>query len=128
MSGSVRHDDNDVFENATTYRATGAYLFPGWGTRLHGSYGTGIKNPTFLDLSIEYNGEQKDRDFSTFPATRVTLDDYTLVNVAGSYVVNQYLTVFARIENLFDDDYEEVLGFRARGIGAFGGVRLNLDG
>jgi vitamin B12 transporter len=49
ISGSVRHDDNDVFESATTYRATGAYLFPGWGTRLHGSYGTGIKNPTFLD-------------------------------------------------------------------------------
>ena len=71
---------------------------------------------------------EKDLDFSTFPATRVTLDSYTLVNIAGSYVVNKYLTVFARIENLFDDDYEEVLGFRARGIGAFGGVRLNLGG
>ena len=81
-----------------------------------------------LNLSIDYNGEQKDRDFSTFPATRVTLDGYTLVNIAGSYVVNKYLTVFARIENLFDDEYEEVLGFRARGIGAFGGVRLNLGG
>lgn len=50
LSGSIRHDDNELFKNSTTYRATGAYLHPDWGTRVHGSVGTGVKNPTFTEL------------------------------------------------------------------------------
>ena len=50
MTGSVRHDQNDLFDNATTYRATAAYLLEDLGTRIHGSYGTGIKNPSFFEL------------------------------------------------------------------------------
>lgn len=50
LSGSVRHDDNDLFEDATTYRATVAYLMPDIVGRLHASYGTGVKNPNFFEL------------------------------------------------------------------------------
>lgn len=50
LSGSVRYDDNDIFENATTFRTTAAYLHEETGTRLHGSIGTGVKNPTLFEL------------------------------------------------------------------------------
>jgi len=50
LSGSARHDDNDLFESATTWRITGAFLFPEAGTRVHGSIGTGVKNPGFFEL------------------------------------------------------------------------------
>ncbi len=50
VSGGLRHDFNDRFKNKTTYRATGAYLHQETQTRLHGSYGTGVKNPTFTEL------------------------------------------------------------------------------
>lgn len=50
LSGAVRHDDNERFEDATTWRATAAWMVPGTGTRLHGSYATGVTNPTFFDL------------------------------------------------------------------------------
>jgi len=50
LSGSLRYDDNDIFENQTTFRATAAYLHRETGTRLHGSYGTGAKNPTLFEL------------------------------------------------------------------------------
>jgi vitamin B12 transporter len=50
LSGSVRHDVNELFDNATTFRATAAYLVQQTGTRLHGSYGTGVKNPTLFEL------------------------------------------------------------------------------
>ncbi len=49
LSGSLRHDNNSDFKNATTYRTTAAYKLLDWGTRFHGSYGTGIKRPTFGD-------------------------------------------------------------------------------
>ena len=49
LSGAVRRDDNTDFQDTTTYRATAAYVFPGTDTRLHGSYGTGVTNPTFFE-------------------------------------------------------------------------------
>ncbi|HZD24625.1 MAG TPA: TonB-dependent receptor [Alphaproteobacteria bacterium] len=50
LSAGLRHDANDMFEDSTTWRGTAAYLFPDSGTRLHASYGTGVKNPTIFEL------------------------------------------------------------------------------
>lgn len=253
LSGSLRRDDNDIFEDETTFRATAAYLHRETDTRLHGSYGTGAKNPTLfelfgfgpnfvpnpdlspetskgwdigveqgffddrlsidvtyfnnritdliqgsgntavnlrgtskidgfevsaraelleglnfrgqytytngkdangvelvrrakhlasanlaydflegrakLDLGVDFNGEQRDFQFSNFfgARTNVTLDDFVLVNVAGSYEVIEGIEIYGRIENLFDEDYEEVLGFDSPGIGAFLGVRATVE-
>ena len=49
ISGSVRHDGNNEFKNATTYRINSAYEHTETDTNLHVSYGTGIKNPTFVE-------------------------------------------------------------------------------
>jgi vitamin B12 transporter len=46
---AVRHDWNNSFADTTTVRATGA-ITPGGGFGLHGSYGTGVSDPTFFDL------------------------------------------------------------------------------
>jgi len=50
LSAALRFDDNERFEDATTYRGTAAYVVPGSGTRLHASYATGATNPTFFEL------------------------------------------------------------------------------
>jgi vitamin B12 transporter len=49
FTGSVRHDANGEFENALTFRTT-ASLKLTESTRLHGSAGTGVRNPGFFDL------------------------------------------------------------------------------
>ncbi|WP_371395679.1 TonB-dependent receptor plug domain-containing protein [Fretibacter rubidus] len=50
LNASLRRDDNDGrFDNATTWRVGGAYNFD-FGTKLRGSFGTGVKNPTFTEL------------------------------------------------------------------------------
>ena len=56
LSAGGRHDDNRMFQDADTYRLTAAYLFPDTGTRLHGSYGKGIKNPSFFELFGFFQG------------------------------------------------------------------------
>ena len=64
-----------------------------------------------------YVGERDDLDFRTFPAERVTLDDYFLVDLATSYTFDldyQYIKdfkIFGKVQNLFDEHYEEVFGF-----------------
>jgi len=50
LSAGVRFDDNELFDDQTTWRATAAYLFPSTGTRLHASAATGAKNPTIFEL------------------------------------------------------------------------------
>ena len=49
ITGSIRHDINDVFADATTWRVGAGYKF-GWNGRLRASVGTGVKNPTLVEL------------------------------------------------------------------------------
>lgn len=49
LGGSIRHDDNDRFADATTWRVQGGYRLR-TGTRVHAAYGTGIKNPGYYEL------------------------------------------------------------------------------
>jgi vitamin B12 transporter len=252
---SGRHDDNDRFDDATTWRATGSWLFESTSTRVHASYGEGITNPTFTelfgffpdsyignpdlkpeesqgwDVGVEqamfagralldvtwfdttlddeivtvflptfdttsenqtgeserrglevaldarfderwslraaytwldatdpngeeevrrprhtgsvngnfatgrwnvnlgalYNGAQEDSEFvNATPATRVGLDGYTLVNLAISFDVTDNVQLFARGENLLDEDYAEIFSVRSPGIAGYLGARVRL--
>ena len=49
LSATARHDDNDAFQDADTWSVSAAWAIPGIGTRLHGSAGTGVTNPTFIE-------------------------------------------------------------------------------
>ena len=80
-----------------------------------------------LSLNVQYNGEQKDQDFNSFPATTETLDDFTLVNLAANYQVNKQLSFYTRLENLMDENYEEVLGYQTLERGVYVGVRYNFS-
>jgi vitamin B12 transporter len=253
LTGSVRYDDNEIFEDATTFRLTGAYLLRETGTRLHASVGSGVKNPTLaelfgfgpnfrpnpnlepeqnlgwdagveqrfwndratvdvtvfqnriedlitsglttstntpgtseivgvevtgdvelfdgltlqgqytytdaenpqgqrlqrrpehraslnanyrflaeranLNLGVNYIGEQTDVAFqgAAFTQTRVELDDYVLVDVAGSYEIFEGVALVGRVENLLDEQYQEVFGYNTPGIGAYAGIRASID-
>ena len=78
-----------------------------------------------VNFNVDYNGEQDDFFFPPTPPFQetVTLDSFTLVNLAVRYQVSPTVSVFARIENAFDEDYEEIFGFSAPGRTAFAGIR-----
>jgi vitamin B12 transporter len=50
LTGGIRHEEHTIGGVDTTYRFTGAYLFPDWGTRLHASAGSGYKVPALSEL------------------------------------------------------------------------------
>ena len=254
FSAAIRHDDNDLFANATTYRVQGAY-WAGSDTRVHAAYGTGIKNPgfyqlygfvdgrfignpnltpeesegweagliqefagdqaklgltyfssrlkgeifttfpapdfiatpanrtslskrkgveTWLEVELDtawkidasytylharengveevrrpdhiasaalnwqspdnktgvtlvgrYNGVQQDFAFTdpSFVPVTVRLDDYILVNLNARRDIGNGLQLFGRVENLFDENYEQVFSFVSPGISAHAGIR-----
>jgi vitamin B12 transporter len=53
---------------------------------------------------------------------------FTTVNLAANYALRDDVTLFARIDNLFNKQYEDPLGFMRPGFGAYAGVRLTAGG
>ncbi|MEM8776256.1 MAG: TonB-dependent receptor [Pseudomonadota bacterium] len=49
IQASVRHDDNEDFEDFTSYAVGASYAITQTGSRLHASVGTGSVNPTFSE-------------------------------------------------------------------------------
>jgi vitamin B12 transporter len=82
---------------------------------------------TNVNLEIIYMSERDDKDFSSFPAKKVKLDGYTLVNVAAHYDMFSFLRFYTRVENLFDVQYEEVFGFGTPGLSVYGGLKLIIN-
>ncbi len=56
----------------------------------------------------------------------IKLDSYTLFHVAASYQLARNLTLYGRIENLFDEDYVEVAGYSTPGISGYAGIRAEF--
>lgn len=77
-------------------------------------------------LTVRYNGETLDNNFTSTGGPRVTLPAFTLVNAGGDVRLNEGVRLFARIENLFDETYEEVYTYRAPGRAAFVGLRAEF--
>ena len=50
----------------------------------------------------------------------------TLVNLDAEYKLRDNITLFGRVENLFDANYEEVFSYATPGIGAYAGLRVKL--
>ncbi|MCH2205461.1 MAG: TonB-dependent receptor [Lentisphaerales bacterium] len=55
-----------------------------------------------------------------------TLGSYTTVGLAATYDIDESFTVFARVNNLFDEDYEEVKGYNTYGRSFFGGLEYKF--
>ncbi|GJE54186.1 MULTISPECIES: TonB-dependent receptor plug domain-containing protein [Methylobacterium] len=62
------------------------------------------------------------RDFSI---SRLKNPGFTIVNLAVNYDVNETVTVFGRVDNLFDRRYENPTGFLGPGLAVYGGVRVS---
>jgi vitamin B12 transporter len=96
-----------------------------------GSLNVGWRTPSSkvgVDLTVRYNGSTLDNDF-TFNAPlsgRTRLDSFTLVNLGGDWRVSDMIQVYARVENLFDEDYEEVYTFKTPGRAEYAGVRVTF--
>ena len=81
-----------------------------------------------LNLNVSYTGAQDDVMFlpPLFAPEVVQLSDYLLVDLSGSYSLTDRLAFNLRVENLFDEDYTTVVGYRTPGRGVYAGWRLSL--
>jgi len=81
-----------------------------------------------LNVSLLHIAERNDRyyDRSMFASVDTTTDDYTIANISASYDVTDNITVFGRVENVTDADYEEVYGYGTPGVSGYGGAKVRF--
>ena len=79
-------------------------------------------------LVVRHNGATPDVAFTdpSYVPVRVALDDYTLVNLNARVKLTDAIGVFARVENLLDETYEQVFSFVAPGRSAVVGVEARF--
>lgn len=73
-------------------------------------------------LSGYYIGQRLDNDFATFPATTRYLGGYTIANAVVTYEPVPQFEIYAKLENIFDREYQSVIGFGAPGAAGYGGI------
>jgi vitamin B12 transporter len=85
-----------------------------------------------LGGSVTYVGKREDVDFNEFPSRRVELPAYALVDLAAEVEVlrpgggRPGVAATLRVENLFNQRYDQVVGFTGRTRGVFGGARFHF--
>lgn len=85
-----------------------------------------------LGGSVIYLGPRDDVDFNQFPAQRVELPGYATVDLATEVEVIRAgsgrpgLSGVLRVENLFNETYDQVVGFAGRRRGVFGGAKFRF--
>ncbi len=79
-----------------------------------------------ISVSMIYVGEREDMDFSLSPADRVTLPGYTLLGASASFNIMANIQLFARFDNILNEEYEVIKGYGTAGFSTYFGVKLTL--
>jgi vitamin B12 transporter len=74
-----------------------------------------------LRLSLHVRGS-----YDAVDSSGENMDDYEVLNLNAEYALTQGLSVYGRVENLLDEDYEEVPGYNTPGAAAYAGVRYSF--
>ena len=84
-----------------------------------------VNKKLYLGLDVRYTGKRADKDFSVFPFQRVELDAYTLIDLNASYNLTGNIEFYGKVNNVFDEDYEEVLFYGTLGRAFYLGLNIN---
>lgn len=95
--------------------------------KVNANLGYALSPKSFAALSYSLTGSRTDTDFGSYPTVDVPLDSFSLVGLYLSHeCIENKLKIFLNAENIFNQEYTEVLGFTTRGRNFMLGFNLNL--
>ncbi len=124
ISSALSVNGNYTYDEAED-KKTNTYLL----RRPLNKYGAGLtvrpSGRTILEIRYVFTGKRYDFD-TDFDGMPETLKAYSKVDMFVSYKVRKNAELYARIENLFDNEYEEAKGYGTAGFSTYGGIKLSL--
>lgn len=119
---------NVQFNSFTTTNQREAWNLPQLEGGIFGKY----KNDKwYTTANIFFVGERQDLNFSgTFPLATSgiqTLEAFTDINLNGGYHFNDFVSVFVKLNNILNNDYERFANFNVQGFQVLGGVTYKFD-
>lgn len=75
------------------------------------------RGPFSGSVVVRYNGKEQNSDGTQ-------LDSWTRVDLNAAYRLNETVEFYGRVENLFDTQYQQILGYGTPGLSGTVGVRL----
>ncbi len=125
LSSTVKFNANYTFLNAKTSTGEQQRRRP-----RHKLYlGLNIKpsKRTAINFNLVHNAGRVQNLFDAFfSTTRVDLKNYTVANTALRYKISKKLSVNARVENLFDEQYEEIVTYGTSGRAFYLGINARF--
>lgn len=86
-----------------------------------------LENRASASLGLVYTGDFTDVVYTrSWSSQAQDMNSYIVANVAGSYELTDNVELYGRVENLFDEEYEEVYSYGSLGRGAFAGVKASF--
>lgn len=92
---AARYQDNDLFGSDVTYRASGSYAFAN-NSRLHGSIGTSVRNPSLTQLYAPSSGNK-----NLVPQTSKSIDIGYEFPVLNEQIIMDATLFSSEVDNLF---------------------------
>ena len=83
-------------------------------------------DPINVTIDFRFVGSQFNRP-STAQDNTQRVPSFKVVNLSASYDVTKQMQIFTRVENLFNEKYEEVLFFGTPIRSVYGGLRVNFE-
>ena len=85
----------------------------------------------YATANIFFVGDRLDLLYTgTFPSTISgiqTLDAFADVNLNGGYHFNDFVSVFVKLNNILNNDYQRFANFNVQGFQVLGGVTYKFD-
>lgn len=75
------------------------------------------EGPVSGAVLLRHNGKEDNSDGTE-------LDSWTRIDLTGRYALNETVELYGHVENLFDEDYQQILGYGTPGLSGSLGVRL----
>lgn len=86
-----------------------------------------LKEKTNFLVSYRFNDSRGDTYFKPdFSTENVTLNAFSIIDFSSNHQLNENLKLFASVTNIFDTEFEEIIGFTTLGRNYNLGLRLNF--
>ena len=123
LSGAYTYLDTEKISSADINQLEGARLPRRPRNEVYASISYLWWNKLRTTLSAKWVNAREEINFG---GPNFDIEDYTLVNFAAEYEINQHFSIFGRIDNITNEEYEEVFGFPNLGRAAYGGVKVRF--